>query len=95
MIQPIAKPTPRRRDPKPLRSRPHVIPASVKQAVFDRDDWTCRWCEVPGGALDAHHVTPRSAGGKDEAANLRAVHRICHQAIHNWPTEAKRRGLLA
>lgn len=95
MIQPIAKPTPKRKEPKPLKSRPHVIPASVKKQVFDRDNWTCRWCEVPGGALDAHHVIRRSQGGKDVVANLVSVHRLCHRAIHDGPAEAKRRGFLA
>ena len=95
VIQPIAKPTPKRRDRKPLKSRPHVIPASVKQQVFDRDNWTCRWCEVPGGALDAHHIQRRSQGGKDVVENLIAVHRVCHQQIHERVAEAKAEGFLA
>lgn len=95
MIQPIAKPTPRRKEPKPLKARVRSIAASVKQQVFDRDNWTCRWCETPGGALDAHHVLRRSQGGKDVVENLVSVHRICHRTIHENPTEAKRRGFLA
>jgi hypothetical protein len=29
------------------------------------------------------------------ASNLKAVHRLCHRAIHDNPMEAKRRGFLA
>lgn len=89
---PIAKPTPKRRDPKRLKSRPHVIPASVKQEVFDRDSWTCQWCLVPGGALDCHHRLPRSRGGRDIPAHCVSTHRQCHRYIHENPTEAMSRG---
>jgi 5-methylcytosine-specific restriction endonuclease McrA len=94
-MTPIPKPTPRRKEPKPLKSKPHAIPASVKQQVFDRDNWTCRWCSMPGGALDAHHVIRRSQGGPDSVPNLVSVHRICHRAIHDNVAEAKLRGFLA
>ena len=95
MIGPIRKPIPRPKTPKRLQSRPHVIAASIREAVFERDQWTCQWCEVPGGALDAHHVIRRSQGGKDEVANLVSVHRLCHRAIHDSPSAAKARGFLA
>ncbi len=67
----------------------------IRQEVTIRDEGTCQWCKVPGGALDAHHVLRRSQGGKDEVANLKSVHRICHRYIHEHPTEAKARGFLA
>ena len=95
VIQPIAKPTPKRRDRKPLKSRPHVIPAALKERVFTRDEWTCRWCDQAGGALDAHHVVRRSQGGKDEYDNLVSVHRVCHRYIHEHVAEAKAKGFLA
>jgi 5-methylcytosine-specific restriction endonuclease McrA len=89
------KPTPRLKERKPLKSRLHPIPADVKLQVFEQDGYLCGWCKVPGGALDAHHVTRRSQGGRDVASNLKAVHRLCHRAIHDNPMEAKRRGFLA
>lgn len=91
----IAKPTPKVRERKLLKSRPHVIPESVRLAVLERDSYTCQWCEVPGGALDCHHVLARSQGGKDRAENLVAVHRLCHGQIHANPTMAKARGFLS
>ena len=91
---PLWKPTPRPKVRKPLRSTRRPIPADVKLMVFERDGYLCQWCKVPGGALDPHHVTRRSQGGKDVASNLKAVHRLCHRAIHDNPAEAKRRGFL-
>ena len=95
MIDPIRKPTPRVRERKPLKTKPHVIPWRVRMDVIERDDGTCQWCEVPGGALDCHHVIRRSQGGKDSIGNLVAVHRLCHSYIHEHPSEAKSRGFLA
>lgn len=95
MIEPIRKPTPRVKVPKPLRSKPHVIPSSVRETVLEAAGRVCEWCEVPGGALDCHHVVRRSQGGNDQPNNLRAVHRICHSFIHEHPAEAKGRGFLA
>jgi 5-methylcytosine-specific restriction endonuclease McrA len=78
-----------------LTTKYRGIPQPVKQAVFARDDLTCVWCLVRGGALDVHHKQRRSQGGPDAAWNLVSVHRICHRYIHEHPTEAKERGFLA
>jgi 5-methylcytosine-specific restriction endonuclease McrA len=91
----VPKPTPARKERKTPQPKVRAIPPKVKDEVFDRDGWTCQWCEVPGGALDAHHVTRRSQGGKDEVGNLISVHRNCHRYIHEHPSEAKQRGFLA
>ncbi len=82
MIGPIPKPTPRVKVRKPLRSRPHVIDWRIRQEVTIRDEGTCQWCGVPGGALDCHHRLPRSRGGRDTLECLVSVHRQCHTAIH-------------
>ena len=29
-----------------------------KEAVFERDNWTCQYCERRGGELNAHHIKP-------------------------------------
>lgn len=90
----IAKPTPRIREPKPLRSKPHGISPKLRDAVFARDSMTCQWCKVPGGRLDPHHILPRGRGGKDELVNLVSLHRLCHDQVHLHPIESKRKGLL-
>lgn len=92
---PWPKPTPRTKEPKKLQSKPHVIPAHVRNFVLARDRYICRWCNVSGGALDCHHILRRSQGGRDVGPNLVSVHRLCHQAIHEHPEEAKQRGFLA
>lgn len=94
MIQPISKPTPRIRERKPLKSRPHVIPWRVKRDVHLRDDGLCQWCLIEGGALDCHHRLPRSRGGRDIPEHLVSTHRLCHGQIHANPAEAYRRGFL-
>ena len=90
----IAKPTPRPKVRKPLRSRPKGVAPLLREQVFARDSYLCQWCKVPGGHLDPHHVLPRGRGGRDELGNLVSLHRQCHRAVHEHPIEAKRRGLL-
>ncbi len=94
MTEPIRKPTPKLRERHRLKSRPHVIDWRIRQEVTIRDEGTCGWCKVPGGALDAHHRLPRSRGGKDTLECLVAVHRLCHSHIHEHPAEATERGFL-
>ncbi len=91
----VPKPSPKVKEPKPLRSRPHRIPDTVRRDTLARWGTTCLWCGEPGGAVDLHHVQRRSQGGLDTPANLRPVHRKCHMRIHDHPAEAKRRGFLA
>ena len=90
----IPKPTPRPKVRKPLRSKPTGISPTLREAVFARDNWTCQWCRVPGGRLDAHHRLRRSKGGKDTLQTLTSCHRICHDYIHTHPEEARKRGFL-
>lgn len=91
----VPKPTPRAKEPKPLKGKPHIIPVHVRNMVLARDRMRCRWCGIGGGALDVHHRIRRSQGGQDEQHNLVSVHRLCHSYIHEHPTEAKERGFLA
>jgi HNH endonuclease len=53
----------------------------LRDQVLARDRYRCRECGAP--ARDVHHVLPRSAGGRDEAANLRSLCRRCHAARHS------------
>lgn len=91
----IAKPTPRPKVRKPLKARPKGVAPNLRERVFERDGYVCRWCEVPGGHLDPHHILPRGRGGLDSTANLVSLHRVCHRFVHEHPVEAKARGMLA
>lgn len=53
----------------------------VRRIVLERDGYRCRVCRRKK-AVDVHHVIFRSLGGKDEAKNLIAVCKVCHEGIH-------------
>ena len=91
----IAKPTPKAKVRKPLKSQPKGINPQLRESVMERDNYTCQWCKVPGGRLDPHHILPRGRGGTDVLINLVALHRLCHDYIHLHPWEAKMAGFLA
>jgi 5-methylcytosine-specific restriction endonuclease McrA len=50
-------------------------------AVIARDGGVCCLCGQ-SGADTAHHVVEKRKGGSDDLANLRAVHRGCHNRLH-------------
>ncbi|MGF9562666.1 HNH endonuclease signature motif containing protein [Neorhizobium sp. JUb45] len=47
----------------------------------------CPLCErvIPDEQMDAHHLVPKSKGGKQTVA----LHRICHDQIHSIFTDAQ------
>jgi 5-methylcytosine-specific restriction endonuclease McrA len=52
--------------------------AARQAEVFAREGYQCRvpWCRA--SAVDVHHVVKRSQAGTDDAANLIALCRRCH-----------------
>lgn len=59
------------------------LPFAVRQAVFDRDQWQCKF---PGCTmrkmLDVHHIVFRSRGGSDDIWNLVCLCRVHHGLVH-------------
>lgn len=53
------------------------IPASVRVAVFGRDDCACVYCGAEDD-LTIDHMTPQSRGGGDEMENLATACRACN-----------------
>lgn len=95
MIRPISKPIPKpHRPPKPLKASQHRIPDKLRAEVYERDEYTCRWCGRFGGRLDPHHRWATGQGGPDTLENVVSVDRLCHEYIHQHPAEAKRRGFI-
>lgn len=43
---------------------------SVREAIFSRDGFRCRYCGTRGGRLECDHVIPLSRGGVTEEDNL-------------------------
>ena len=55
--------------------------------VVARDGGICHVCDKTG-ADTAHHLIEKRHGGTDDPANLRAIHRACHNRVHD-----RRRGV--
>lgn len=51
----------------------------LRAAVFERDDFTCRYCGERGGALECDHVVPVSRGGETTLTNLVTACRTCNR----------------
>jgi len=51
----------------------------IRQSVFERDDFTCRYCGARGGKLECDHVLPRSRGGRDDPDNLVTACKPCNR----------------
>jgi hypothetical protein len=86
-------------DPKPLSARRRrQLPnySQVREVVFERAGWRCEIAHegCTGRAEHCHHRLMRSAGGKDEAANLLAACHRCHEHIHANPALSYEHGWL-
>lgn len=62
--------------------------ATLREAVFTRDQYTCQCCgrSIKDGAiLHVHHIVYRSQGGTDRMANLATVCEKCHTPKNHKP----------
>lgn len=62
--------------------------ATLREAVFARDDYTCQCCGKglkDGRILHAHHIIYRSKGGTNRMANLITVCDQCHTPVNHQP----------
>jgi 5-methylcytosine-specific restriction endonuclease McrA len=57
--------------------------SSRREAVLNRDNYTCQCCGKKRVRLEVHHIIFRSKGGTDDENNLITVCKGCHDAIHN------------
>lgn len=52
----------------------HWIRESTRQAIYERDDFTCQYCQVQDHLSDSwltlDHLTPASRGGSNDPTNL-------------------------
>lgn len=60
---------------------------SLSKQTKERDNWTCQKCGDQGGpygnaTVSAHHMVPKSDGGKDKLDNLITVCHSCHEEEH-------------
>lgn len=54
--------------------------AALRASIFERDNYTCRYCLKSGVRLEADHVTPVRHGGKTDAGNLVTACRSCNRS---------------
>jgi hypothetical protein len=53
--------------------------ALIRLGVFQRDDFTCRYCKAHGVQLECDHVVPLSRGGTNDRSNLVTSCRDCNR----------------
>lgn len=51
----------------------------VRSGVFERDNYTCRYCGAHGVKLECDHVMPVSRGGTNDRSNLVTACKPCNQ----------------
>ena len=59
---------------------PRQVWRLLRQAVFERDGWTCVYCGKRNGTLTADHVVPVSRGGSSTLDNLVTACLDCNTA---------------
>jgi hypothetical protein len=79
-----------------VKNTQHRVPPMIRAMILERARVRC---ELHGGQLvpggyDPHHRKQRSTGGHDEAFNLLAVCRRCHDMIHADMATALRNGWI-
>jgi 5-methylcytosine-specific restriction endonuclease McrA len=77
----LPKPRPKLLDKRARKASKQTDWRKVRIVVLTRDGHRCRACSSKQG-LEVHHVVMRSLGGKDEAGNLIALCRGCHESVH-------------
>ncbi len=70
----------RPRDPSNPPKRPSIDEWKViRERIFARDDYTCRYCGARGGYLECDHVHPVSRGGSSADSNLSTACKACNR----------------
>lgn len=68
-----------------LSKRKRMFQTNVKEwyilinNVFERDNYTCTYCGIKGGKLEADHIIPFSKGGDDTMENLTTSCQKCNR----------------
>lgn len=71
------------------RNKKARIPQELRSKVFERDNYTCRYCGVRGVSMHADHVYPESKGGETTIDNLVTACKRCNlvkqSRVGVWP----------
>jgi hypothetical protein len=79
---------------KPLPAFSRDISKELRALVLDRNGFTCQMCGAVAGEVDPYdpsrktrlhigHIVDKSAGGSDDASNLRALCSVCNEGARN------------
>lgn len=52
----------------------------IRKRIFERDNYTCGYCDARGGRLECDHIIPVAAGGSHDDENLITSCKPCNQA---------------
>ena len=53
-----------------------------REAVLNRDNYTCQYCGKKNTRLEVHHIVFRGRGGSDDENNLITLCEGCHKKVH-------------
>lgn len=56
---------------------------ALLKTIFERDKYTCTYCDNVGGKLEGDHIVPISKGGTDDPTNLTTSCRRCNRQKRN------------
>lgn len=76
---------PRRYFPAPSMRPSGGLWAAIRSIIFERDDYTCRYCGARGGRLECDHVIPVADGGLHTANNLVTACFCCNRSKAAMP----------
>ena len=64
---------------KRLERRDVKYLSTLRNQIYLRDNYTCKYCKIAGGILEIDHVIPYSKGGSNEIENLVTACRKCNR----------------
>jgi hypothetical protein len=64
------------------------LPDKLREEVFARDKYRCRWCGATNRGVDIHHVKYRRGTAYDVLDNLITLCRAHHSFVHGTPNGA-------
>jgi hypothetical protein len=81
-----------------VRKSSRQIDESIKWRVYDRDNYTCRYCGARGVPMTVDHYLAQTFGGETSYDNLLTSCRPCnkkkgHKTIEEWKTFCRSHGL--
>jgi hypothetical protein len=80
---------------RPRIAKAGFIDPALRAVVRDRAGGCCELCgERLGAEFQCHHRKLRAQGGQDSAANLVALHGLCHRRCHSHRVWAEEHGFI-